>query len=65
MYQRSCRENFKSRRTVWFEDAQIALVNARVRNVEEATENDKQRLLFRYESDLSAANDKIKKLETI
>lgn len=44
-------------------DAQIALVNARVRNVEESAENEKQRLLLKYERDLSAANDKIKKLE--
>lgn len=44
-------------------EAQIALVNARVRNVEESAENEKQRLLLKYERDLSAANDKIKKLE--
>lgn len=44
-------------------DAQISLVNARVRNVEESAENEKQRLLLKYERDLSAANDKIKKLE--
>lgn len=44
-------------------DAQIALVNARVRNVEESAENEKQRLLFKHERELSAANDKIKQLE--
>ncbi|CAG9435363.1 hypothetical protein [Providencia alcalifaciens] len=47
---------------IGLKDAQIALVNARVRNVEESAENEKQRLLFKYERDLSAANDKIKTL---